>query len=42
MKMPFAAVHESASGTFETCQPALNMSGYRVPEVTGRRSKRRF
>lgn len=30
MQMPFAVVHESASGTFETCQPALNMSGYRV------------
>jgi hypothetical protein len=33
----------SESGTFETCRPALNMSGHRGrPEVTGRNSKRRF
>ena len=32
----FAAVHESAVGTFETCRPALMMSAYRGrPEVGG-------
>src|ERR1700675_2700597 len=34
-----AAVRESEIGTFETCRPALKMSGYRDrPEVAGRRS----
>jgi hypothetical protein len=32
-------VEMSPFGTFETCQPAVNMSGYRVPEVSGARSK---
>src|SRR6266852_481667 len=38
MKLLVAAVHESGSGTFETCRPTLTMSvsGGR-PEVVGRR-----
>ena len=38
----FAAVHESAVGTFETCQLAPRMSAYwGGAEVTGRPPKRR-
>jgi hypothetical protein len=41
-KAQFAATHESAYGTFETCRPALKMSAFKGrPEVTDRRSKRR-
>jgi hypothetical protein len=37
-----STVHESGSGTFETCQPALKLSAYRGrPEVTGGQSERR-
>jgi hypothetical protein len=36
MKMLFAAVHESAAGTFETCRPVLKMSVNRgIPEAAG-------
>jgi hypothetical protein len=35
-------MHESASGSFETCRPTPSMSDYRAkPEVIGRRSNRR-
>jgi hypothetical protein len=43
IKPVIAAVHESESGTFETCRRALGMSGVGGrPEVISRCSKRRF
>ena len=37
---PFAAAHESLLGTFETCQPTLNLSAFgSKPEVLGTRSE---
>jgi hypothetical protein len=39
----FAAMHESRSGTFETCRAGLMMSVVRGrPEMAGREAKRRF
>jgi hypothetical protein len=42
VQRPFAAVHESLVGTFETCRPDLSMSVHRGrSEVTGEQSERR-